>query len=296
METSEKIERYLAHDLSPDDRLAFEAELAVNPVLQEMLGRKRAAQAIMAQLRHDALIERMKQWDAEKKRPVVVQNASLLPWIIVAVLLVAVLGAYYYFKSVESPSPEVQPIKNVENPVDQAQYPRETAPDNSDGTQSPKQAQDPPLASTETALPRLSRELLALYSAPNSTLSQEGVKGSGPADDIFDQALSNLKNPDSAALNVVLLSAMKTRGDADIEYRRQELLGHSYILLKNFQAAADCFKKNSPLSAESSWYYHFCLAFDYEKNKKEVDAFITNGQQHPYSEQITALARILKKK
>ncbi|MCK6693249.1 MAG: hypothetical protein L6Q97_14280 [Thermoanaerobaculia bacterium] len=318
----EQIEQYLRRQMSPEEAAAFEAEMAADADLAELVQQHRLERQGLELLVERDLLAQMQAWDRETAllqsvAPPRRTGASPLKVLfraaaIAAVFVTAFFGWWLLRDSGSGSVPETTPVAEApakdkkKSPVIRKPAPAKpsapkTAPyketeteDGLAGQEQPRQAETPaPIEEIpETATAVDYAALAGEFYRERDFIPPKGSKGGGSAS--YNQALDNYR--DGRLGNVITQLKPEMNQGADALLRR-ELLGHTYYKNGQFEAAFEEFRalaatRQQPYAQRAEWAMALTLLHQMPAKKALLDrvlAGILADPGHPFYSQAKAL-------
>lgn len=318
----EQIEQYLRRQMSPEEAAAFEAEMAADPDLTELVQQHRLERQGLELLVERDLLAKMQAWDRETAllqsvTPPRRAGASPLKVLfraaaIAAVFVTAFFGWWLLRDSgpgdlAETPPVAETPTKDKKkNPVIRKPAPvkpgaPKTAPykeaepeDKMAGQEQPRQPETPaPIEEIPQSAVAVDYAALAgEFYRERDFIPPKGSKGGGSAS--YNQALDNYR--DGRLGNVITQLKPKLAEGADA-LLQQELLAHTYYKNGQFDAAFEEFRaiaatRKQPYAQRAEWAMALTLLHQMPAKKALFDRVLTGilaDPGHPFYSRAKAL-------
>ena len=323
----EKIEQYLRRQMPPEEAAAFEAEMAADPDLAELVRQHRLERQGLEVLVERDLLAQMQAWDRETAllqsatQPRRGSGASPLKVLfraaaIAAVFVTAFFGWWLLRDNSTGNATETPPVAETQtknkkkNPVIRKPAPAKpgapkTAPyneaepeDEMAGQEQPRQPETPaPIEEIPQSAGTVDYAALAgEFYRERDFIPPKGSKGGGGSAS-YNQALDNYRG---GRLDNVISQLKPGLSEGADALQRQELLAHTYYKNGQFDAAFEEFRaiaatRKQPYAQRAEWAMALTLLHQIPAKKSLFDrvlAGILADPEHPFYGQ----AKVLKEK
>jgi len=290
-----QIDPYLSGQLPEAEAAAFRAALLEDAALAQEVELRRLEFEVSEALIAQSIREQMHRLRAgpspptDTPQPVQKEKLRFALWAAAAMLCIAAIGVYGWFKRPVATAP-VQSAP-VQPPPDSALRLPQAGND-----PAPKPQEDAPVSSPKTESPRYLALATQLYRDPDF----ETLRGASPdAGDPFESALSFWKKHDW----VGVLSALNGVSASDPQFvRAQAFRGHAQFKLKRYDQAVEMFKSVSssrvqPWAEEADWYLLLAQMAEGKANSPDFQKGLQkllSDAGHPYFGEAERLRKALE--
>jgi hypothetical protein len=289
------IDPYLSGQLPEAEAAAFRAAMLEDAALAQEVELRRLEFEVSEALIAQSVREQMHRLRAgpppqgDTPQPVQKEKFRFALWVAAAMLCIAAIGVYGWFKRPAATAPAqsvpLQPPPDSVLRLPQASNEPASKPEEKAPTSSPK-----------TAAPRHLALAAQLYRDPDfETLRGTASSADGP----FESALSFWKKRDWAGV----LAALSSVATDDPQFIRvQAFRGHAQFKLARYGPAAAAFKAVSdsriqPWAEEAEWYLLLALLADGKASDPDFRARLQkllSDASHPYLEEAERLRKALE--
>lgn len=311
MQVQDKVEAYVKNRLSPEEKAAFEQELAQDPVLRAAVAEARLALEVANLLIREETRGWIDKWSDNDDWPELQQPAPAAPrpplfsaqfyrWMAVAAALLLAPAAYWFFSNQENTANLAFSEKKNES-AQNPDRPQVTTQDSSARIIPPAKKQDNPAQPTRRADARLIAMAENGFQYRNAEVFLRGNQSGRPAttQDALSRATEALRNK-QWRLAVQIAEAVPV---SDPQYADARLLlGQVFFQQKQYAAATQSIQQaiqtgKVPVD-QANWNLLMTLLAQYGARKQEADKLlqsILNDPENPFFEDARMLFEAMKK-
>jgi anti-sigma factor RsiW len=309
MQVQDKIDAYVKNRLSPEEKTAFERDLAHDPALRAAVDQARLDLEVGNLLIRDEVRGWISKWSDNDEWPEMPQappstphppllSAQFYRWMAVAAALILAPAAYWFFSNREN----AHNLAFSEKKNEPAQAPNRqqvAAPDSSVRITAPADKQGNPAQATRPANARLIAMAENGFQYRNTEVFLRGSESGRPADapDALSRAAEALRSDDwRAAARIAEAVPASDPQYADARL----LLGQVFFQQKQYAAATLSIQQaiqtgKIPMD-QANWNLLMTLVAQYGARKQEADQLlqtILNDPENPFYEDARALSGVL---
>jgi hypothetical protein len=309
MQTQDNIDAYVKNRLSPEEKTAFEHELAQDPDLRAAVAQARLDLEVANLLIRDEVRGWVSKWSEDDDWPEVRQASAgsqtpprlspqIYVWMAVAAALILTPTAYLFFRNRENAN-NLALSEKKNDPAQQQARSQETAQDSSEVITAPAKNQYNPAQSVRATEARLIAMAEKGFQYRNSEAFLRGGESGRPQNspDALSRAAEALRNNqwrEAARIAGAVPASAPQYADARL------LLGQVFFQQKQYAAATEAVQQaiqtgKIPVD-QANWNLLMTLVAQYGARKQEADQLLQSilaDPENPFLEDARALYGVL---